>query len=112
MGSIQTQRILQQWGAWLRGDSMGLGYGVNVLAKVRGGGVPLPPISDEQGSRIDRVVAILKRFNYEQYRCIKLAYVEMKSNRTIGREVSLPARTVQSRIESAEEWIGRQLGTH
>jgi len=112
MGSLQTQRTLQQWGAWLRGSSVGLGYGINVLAKVRGGGVPLPPISDDQGVRVDQVVAILKRFNYEQYRCIKLAYVELKSNRAIGRELCVGWNTVQRRIEAAEEWIGLQLGTH
>lgn len=112
MGTVETQRKLQQWGAWLRGCSVGLGYGVNVLAKVRGGGVALPPISDDEAMRVDRVLAILKRFNYEQYRCVKLAYAEQKSNRSIGREVGLQHMTVQRRIEAAEEWIGLQLGAH
>ena len=112
MASHQTQQKLQQWGAWLRGGSMGLGYGVNALAKVRGGGVPLPAISDDEAMRIDRVMAILRRFNVEQYRCVKLAYVELQSNRAIGRAVGLQHMAVQRRIEAAEDWIGRQLGTY
>lgn len=110
MGTLETQQKLQQWGMWQRG-SLGLGYG-NVLGRIHGGGVRLPNISDDEALGIDRVMGILKRFNFEQYRCVELAYVDEKSNRAIAREIGIPPRTVQLRIEKAEGWIGLQLGTH
>lgn len=104
MSIRETQQKLEQWGMWLRGG-VGLGYGANAIAEMRGGGLPTAPISDDHALRIDRVVAVLKKTNVEQYRCVKLLYAELKSLRAIGEQVGLGAKTVQRRIESAEYWI-------
>jgi hypothetical protein len=104
MSLRETQQKLESWGMWLRGGS-GLGYGANVLGQMRGGGLPTAPISDEYAGRIDRVIAVLKRTNVEQYRCIKLCYAEQKTNRAIARELGVAPMTVQRRIESGEHWL-------
>lgn len=104
MAIRETQQKLEQWGQWLRGGS-GLGYGANVIGAMRGGGLPSAPISDDQALRIDRVIAVLKRTNVEQYRCIKLSYYERMSNRAIGREMEFSPNKVQRCITSAEHWL-------
>ncbi len=103
MAIKETQEMLKQWGMWMRGGN-GLGYG-NVLGNLRGGGLPTAPISDDHALAIDRVIAVLKKTNVEQYRCIKLSYVQCLSNNAIAREVGVSRMTVQRRIESAEHWL-------
>jgi hypothetical protein len=100
----ETQQKLEQWGQWLRGG-VGLGYGANVIGSMRGGGLPSAPISDDHALQVDRVVAVLKQTNIEQYECIKLCYVSRMSYRAIGREVELGVKTVQRRIEAGEYWL-------
>jgi DNA-directed RNA polymerase specialized sigma24 family protein len=104
MALRETQEKLRQWGIWQRGGNA-LGYGSNVLAGLRGSGLPSVPLSDDYALRIDRVLAALKVTDAEQYRCIKLAYVSSLSTRAIGRELDISHRTAQRRVESAEHWL-------
>jgi len=103
MALRETQDKLEGWGKWMRGG-IGLGYG-NVLSDLRGGGLPSAPISDDQALRIDRVVAVLKQTNYEQYQCIKLCYEGCMAVRSIAREIKISHQTVTRRIEAAEHWL-------
>lgn len=103
MALKETQEKLRQWGLWLYADK-GIGY-TNVLGALQGGGLPLAPISDDYAMAIDRVVAVLKRTNVEQYSCIKLSYGRRMSNASIARQLGIGRMVVQRRIESAERWI-------
>ncbi|MDB6061548.1 MAG: Phage antitermination protein [Verrucomicrobiaceae bacterium] len=104
MALKETQEKLKQWGMWLRGGT-GLGYGQNILGTIHGGGLPTAPISDDHAMSIDKAVAVLKQTNYSQYRCIKLSYVDQKSNRAIERETDISYRVVQRLIEAGEQWL-------
>ncbi len=104
MSIRETQQKLEQWGMWLRGG-VGLGYGANVIGDMRGGGLPSAPICDDHALRIDRVIAVLKCTNVEQYRCIKLSYAEQKSDRAIARDVGASNSAVRRRIIAGEYWL-------
>lgn len=99
----ETQRKLEQWGRWQRGQ-ITIGYS-SVLGRLRGSTLQSAMISDEDAGRIDSVVAALKKTNYEQYRCIKLSYAQEMSRRAIARELKISHSTVERRIEAAEHWL-------
>lgn len=108
MSVEEVRKKLVLWGKWLHSGGGSIGYKSSALMLLRanmGGGVPLPPISDDEAMKIDRVLAKIKFHDRDLFRCVRMAYSDGMGNQKIGDALGMARQTVQRRIERAESML-------
>lgn len=107
--NVETVRKkLVLWGKWLHSGGGSIGYKSSALMLLRanmGGGVPLPPISDDEAMKIDRVLAGIKAHDRDLFRCVRMAYSDGMGNQKIANALGVSKTTVQRWVDRAESML-------
>lgn len=100
-----TKQRLQDWGQWVRGGGVNLGYaGVKLVAPSKGCTVP-----DDEALAVDRAVASLKAREPGMGRVLVNYYVRRWDYSMIGLDVHMSREKVRVLLRSAEAWVDGQL---
>ena len=112
---MSTEQKILAWAEWSRSNNpiKALDYKSPSLALIRqhmGGGLPLPPLSDEEALKMDAVVVRLKIKQPQLYRAFVMYFIEGKSQRTIAKEFGgMSVKYANAWLKQAVCWIEGRL---
>lgn len=107
----QTEELLEQWGAWLRGG----GAGIPSSLRVGAGGVVAADVTDEVAMTVDRAVAGLKgaqrrpEAGQRMYRVLSGLFVERMPSDVLARELAISPRRMYCIRRSAVGYVEIRL---
>lgn len=113
---VSTEQRIHDWARWSRagGPVSGLGYKSPSLTLMRhnmGGGLPLPPLSDDQAMFVDAAVLRLRLRDHDLWRALVLYYGVEADGRcsgsysAVGRKMGCSKLVAQQLVSSAVSWL-------
>ena len=111
-----TEQRIHDWARWSRagGPLAGLGYkspSLTLLRQHMGGGLPLPPLSDDEAMFVDAAVLRLKARDADLWMALVLYYGVQADGRcsssysAVGREMRCTKLVAQQLVSSAVAWL-------
>ncbi len=113
-GLVGVRGLLTQWGRWVRSGGSGVSSYRCPLGMLRGGGVPIPAITDDVALRVDAEVLALKARMPTTGTAVELYYSRPGiTYEQVGRVMRLGGsrarREVRDLVLVGETWLDARL---